>query len=292
MIRLSLNLPVRRFAALLGMPYSSLSALEVGWLPPTPPIVDRLLRHIPLPGAEPDTGVWRQFLVHQCVRETVFRAAASHFPLCLAAAGLLRSLFSSLVSGDPELRHMRFTDLISALPPVRHDVRGDEELAHLLMLLIRRALGDGAGSGKPPSRLLGFPELVKLAAWVLYDADTFISQRDAHRFPLTEPSKRTQKVLSGFPFKRKPETVSELLSFLRPVGDAGLPKWVPSPFAALDLLLLLPENVHLDPLRPGTLAAVLALRDRRVRITAHAPSFFAEFPAVGFGGPYLLEETF
>mgnify|MGYP000094312985 CR=1 FL=1 len=300
LFRLSWNLTIRRFAALVDMPYSSLSALENGWLPPTPQSVDRLVRYIATFQPEIVVNRWHRFLAYQYTREYIFRVSAdlqSLFPFCLAAAAVLRALFSNFAMKEtfPE---PRFIDLIpiSANQDFTHPGRREDmekERTFFLTHLIQEALSNTEPI-KPLSQLLDFPPRVKFAAWILHDTSTFIRERDAYRFPLTEPPKRIQKILAGLPpvSGRKPRTVSELLFLLKPT-EKGLPEWVPSPFSALDLLLLLADSIHLNPLQPGALTVVLPLENRYVRITAYTPPSlgFIKFPGVDFGEPYLSEET-
>jgi len=300
LFRLSWNLTIRRFAALVDMPYSSLSALESGWLPPMPQSVDRLVRYIATLQSDTDVNRWQQFLAYQYTREYIFRVSAnlqSLFPFCLAAAAALRTLFSNFTSKEtfPEPRFIDFIPISPNLdfphPEKREDM--EKERTFFLTHLIQEALSNTEPI-KPLSQLLDFPTRVKFAAWILHDSDTFIRERDAHRFPLTEPPKRIQKILAGLPpvSGRKPRTVSELLVLLKPT-EKGLPEWVPSPFSALDLLLLLAESIHLDLLQPGVLTVVLPLENEHVHITVYnPPSFgFIKFPGVDFGEPHLSEET-
>lgn len=295
LVRTADHRSLRRFASSLDLPFSTISALEAGWLPPGEVAVDRLVRYLALTAREPQVLTrWHQFLASQYTREYVFRVTCdtySNFPLTLAGAGVLKAFLDL----DSYAYDFPGHFLRMALPPDKASWVlqnfGPRELesqcAFFLVITLRESMAQADAPTEVPARWLAPEARFRLTMWLLHDHGGLIRLRDAHRFPLTQPPKRIQKILSDLLGPVSARDFSGFYHLQSYLAEPGIPDWVPLPFLALDLLLLLADRVILDPLVPGRMTVeLLSQSGKRKQVVAYHPPH-VRFPGIDPGAPSL-----
>lgn len=264
---------LRSFAQLLGMPHSTIAAIENGWVGPTETLIDRLFRYL-----VPESVMYR-VLATQLVREWTYResvGSSTFFPLCLAAGITLRCFLDAV----PQ-------EVLNAL------FEWDESLDPRALLIsfernVSRVFGEDSGFAFDGCMAnLEFDLKVNLVRWLLKNGPEFVREKDSHRFPLTRPSKSLQKLLDlvGPAMGRRFFSLANARALLKETP----PRFVPDPFLSLDLLLLLASDVTFRPNYPGKGVVILPLPGRSIRIEVYSPPRGIVFPGVDFGQPYVRE---
>lgn len=225
LLRVGQGISLRGFASDLGIPHSSLAAIESGWVAPTPEILARLQGYADQSGLSPQLS---ELLVRQYVNEYTLRAVVGDvlpFPVCLAATAVLRSFMKHEAgSGASAVKEEDlFAWFVSALEstPDGHSFK----MADLLPYELLRAM----------------------VLWLAQRWEPPIGSKEAWHFPLTKPSSYVRRLLGRCCSCGRSSSGETLLTIF---GDDSF-DYVLDPFAALDVLLLLATEVHLNLFDPG-----------------------------------------
>lgn len=247
LIRLADNLSLRKFAAHLDIPSSTLSALEQGWVPPTTITINALFKHLetikPPAFHSIKSYMSKQLLWEYSLRLTGDSLLAS---LCLNASGVVSSFL------DRDLQEYDTPTSIWRL---------EREVVTLKRLFFE---------DKSLPHSLTAESQVKLLSWLLADEGAFVKVQDTSRFSLTKPSKRTKGWLQfmGPVPARQPKTIKGILALL----DKTDLLYVPDPFLALDIILTVCTRLEINPLNPGEVVSyVLSHSGNTMRVEAFHP---------------------
>ncbi|MGE5484636.1 MAG: helix-turn-helix domain-containing protein [Ignavibacteriales bacterium] len=262
LIRLSLGSPLRGFAKHTGIPHATLSAIESGWVFPTPEHLRRVSRTGTPWATDP---LLADYMWGQMNRERVLRQLHDPpiYPLNLVARRLLRDFLD-----DPPIP---ITDdyfemiLSKPQPPACTVLRCDSHVASTLQTLIRQDLQQH-GHITPLTKL-------RLVFW-RGEYWVWVRPEDAHQYRLTQPSPKASRLWSAVTteISRVSYTPSNLVERL----TKNPPDMVPDSFAALDILLLLSTAIHLDPLKPGELGvSFVSARGKQYSIVAQDNGYLA-----------------
>lgn len=245
--RNSKNLPLRKFAALIGLPHSSIAALESGWLTPTANTVAALLNY--LSSQEPKKyHCLAQYIGNCFLKEYAFRLSADN-PFCHISWCAIEVLKAFL---DSKYAH-KAGDFVKIILPEglllsENDPKKKNLLFHSYLWSI---ISDDIFRYSALSTETKFKIIVCLAKEM-----RFLKPEEAYFGRLNHPFTRKYSV---FPSPRITRSFGQFVDLVK----QDPPDWVPDIFNALDIILLLCDRVELNPLNPGEVTAYLTSHSKK-----------------------------
>jgi transcriptional regulator with XRE-family HTH domain len=262
--RNSKNLPLRKFAALIGLPHSSIAALESGWLAPTANTVAALLNY--LSSQEPKKYHYLARYIGNCfLKEYAFRLSADN-PLChilWCAIEVLKAFLDSKYTHEAG-------DFIKIILPERL-LPSEKDPKKEIDLIMYSYLWSLINNDIFEYSALTTETKFKIIVWLAKEM-RFLKPEEAYSGRLNQPS---TKKYSVFPSPRICRSFGQFVDLVK----QDPPDWVPDVFTALDIILLLCDRVELNPLNPGEVTAYLTShseKQKKVR-SFHPPRIVANY---------------